>query len=99
MGDTLDGGAGDDTLDGGGGTNTFVFGPNLGDDIIVDFKLGQDIVQIAQSVFPQAAMLSAAIGDDGFGNARLAINASNSISFLGVSADDLKQHVGDIHVV
>ena len=34
-------------------------------------------------------MVAAAIGDDGFGNARFTVNASNTITFQGVSPDDL----------
>ncbi len=97
--DTLNGAAGNDLLEGDGGRNTFVFGANFGKDTIKDFKLGQDIVQLDRAIFPQASKLAAAISDDGFGNAMFAVNTNNTITFLGVSANDLKQHTTDFQIV
>ena len=47
--DTLNGGAGDDDLSGDGGTDTFVFSPNdgIGDDIINDFEVGTDRLDLS----------------------------------------------------
>jgi hypothetical protein len=56
------------------------------------------MVELSSSVFPNAANLVAAIGDDGFGNARFTANAGATITFMGVSADDLKQHTGDFQI-
>jgi Ca2+-binding RTX toxin-like protein len=96
--DTIDGGAGNDTLRGDTGTNTFVFGVNFGHDTIKDFQLMQDVVRLT---FPQASkfVTAAAVGDDGLGNARFVVNASNTITFLGISPDALKAHLGDFQVV
>jgi Ca2+-binding RTX toxin-like protein len=44
--DTIIGGLGDDVLTGGAGSNTFVFGGNFGGDLILDFKIGQDKVEL-----------------------------------------------------
>ena len=47
--DTLNGGAGDDDLSGDGGTDTFVFSPDdgIGDDIINDFEVGTDRIDLS----------------------------------------------------
>jgi Ca2+-binding RTX toxin-like protein len=96
--DVLNGGAGTDTLEGGSGADRFVFGTNFGKDTIADFEVGVDRIQIAKSVFPQSLNLAAAISDDGLGNARLTLDAANSVTFLGVSAAQLKQFPGDFEV-
>ncbi|NQW23824.1 MAG: calcium-binding protein, partial [SAR202 cluster bacterium] len=41
--DFLSGGAGDDVLKGGGGDDTFVFGADSGNDIILDYKEGEEL--------------------------------------------------------
>jgi Ca2+-binding RTX toxin-like protein len=98
--DTLNGGSGNDTLIGGSGSNTFVFGAGFGRDKIKDFKLGEDIVEIDHSVFPLSSNLAAAISDCGCGFARLTASGGNTITFVGVSPDDLITHVDDyIHIV
>ena len=47
--DILSGGAGDDVLIGGAGADTFVFVGNGGDDVVDDFELGVDVLQIDTS--------------------------------------------------
>ena len=42
--DVLNGGGGDDELTGGRGNDNFVFGPNSGNDRIVDFQDADEIV-------------------------------------------------------
>ncbi|WP_052261743.1 heparin lyase I family protein [Leisingera sp. ANG-M1] len=42
--DNLDGGSGNDTLKGGKGNDTFVFGAGSGDDVVLDFTVGDDKV-------------------------------------------------------
>ncbi|WP_144435249.1 cadherin-like domain-containing protein, partial [Tropicibacter naphthalenivorans] len=44
--DTLIGGFGDDTLTGGADADVFVFSPGGGDDVVTDFDLAADIVQL-----------------------------------------------------
>jgi len=48
--DLLDGGVGDDLLFGGEGIDTFLFGANNGEDIINDFEVGTEVIQIAASL-------------------------------------------------
>lgn len=47
--DTLAGGAGDDSLMGGGGMDRFVFTDNGGSDIIGDFEVGLDLIDLQQA--------------------------------------------------
>lgn len=49
-GDVLTGGAGDDVLRGGAGRDVFLFNEGHGDDRIVDFRIGFDIIEIGGSV-------------------------------------------------
>ncbi|MEM7211641.1 MAG: tandem-95 repeat protein, partial [Pseudomonadota bacterium] len=44
--DTLDGGEGDDVLEGGIGRDVFVIGLDAGEDIALDFNLGEDLIDI-----------------------------------------------------
>jgi Ca2+-binding RTX toxin-like protein len=48
--DTITGGGGNDTLIGAGGLDVFVFGPNFGDDRVIDFDAnpasGQDLLDL-----------------------------------------------------
>ncbi len=50
--DTLNGGAGADVLTGGGGRDRFVFDSiNTGVDRIVDFSVGEDVIQVSARAF------------------------------------------------
>ncbi|PIB25649.1 hypothetical protein BFP76_00495 [Amylibacter kogurei] len=46
--DMIDGGAGRDILTGGTGNDTFVFAPDGRRDIITDFQLGKDVIDLSQ---------------------------------------------------
>jgi Ca2+-binding RTX toxin-like protein len=48
--DILDGGVGNDKLTGGEGADTFVFGENSGRDLVQDFDVTKDVVQIAKGL-------------------------------------------------
>ena len=48
--DILEGGSGDDLLVGGEGSDRFFFGANNGNDIVNDFAVAQDKIQIASSL-------------------------------------------------
>ncbi len=51
--DTLVGGEGNDTLTGGEGIDTFVINPNLGNNLITDFQIGQDQLMLEGINFNQ----------------------------------------------
>jgi Ca2+-binding RTX toxin-like protein len=103
--DILIGGPGNDVLSGGGGSNTFKFldmfgtSANFGKDIIVDFKPGQDVIEIDHSLFTNSAALLAAITDDGHGNAVITADANNTITLAGVSVAAATDHPADFHLV
>ena len=103
--DILIGGLGNDVLSGGTGKDTFQFletsggHANFGKDIIVDFEFGQDTIDIDTRVFANAALLQAAITDDGHGNAVDHADANNTITLAGVSVATATAHLADFHLV
>jgi Ca2+-binding RTX toxin-like protein len=103
--DILIGGLGDDVLSGGTGKDTFRFTEtaaghaNFGKDVIVDFELGHDSIEIDHSVFANYDALRAAITDDGHGNAVIAADANNTITLAGVSVASATAHLADFHLV
>ena len=61
--DKLNGGAGNDTLAGGAGDDTFVFSPDFGRDVVVDFTAGagtDDRIEIDHTVFADVDAVLAA---------------------------------------
>jgi Ca2+-binding RTX toxin-like protein len=103
--DILIGGLGNDVLSGSTGANTFKFlemsgtSANFGKDIIVDFQLGHDTIDIDHSLFANFAALQAAISEDCHGNAVITADCSNTITLAGVSAAAIVAHHADIHLV
>ena len=97
--DILIGGSGDDFLYGGPGTDDFVFGPGFGHDGISDFTpeamlppelhLPHDVMEFDPSVFANFAAVMAATTDDGMGNTRIQLDASDSIALIGVTKANL----------
>lgn len=78
--DTLTGGAGDDKLEGGSGADRFIFGPDSGDDLIVDFKVGSDVLE-----FTGLTVLDySSVG----GDAVIAFTDGSSIQLAGVTLED-----------
>ena len=99
--DTLVGGEGNDTLT-GDGTNgdsfkdVFVFGKNSGKDVITDFEVGKDMLQITKGL---NGIKSA---DDVLDHAQqkgknvvIDLGDGNKITLKNVDLDDLKKHPGD----
>ncbi|HCW68959.1 MAG TPA: hemolysin expression modulating protein, partial [Thalassospira lucentensis] len=48
--DVLEGGAGDDILSGGSGGDTFVFSGGGGNDVVLDFQAGEDMLSISSNI-------------------------------------------------
>jgi Ca2+-binding RTX toxin-like protein len=48
--DVLDGGKGNDKLTGGAGADVFVFGKKSGKDVVTDFDLKKDVLEIAKGL-------------------------------------------------
>ncbi|MEM9850719.1 MAG: calcium-binding protein [Pseudomonadota bacterium] len=81
QGDFLNGGGGNDTLFGGGGPDTFVYFDAQGDDVIADYQVGLDAIQVDEDAAPVMQ-----VTDDGV----LIMLGSASVLVLGVSdTDDL----------
>ena len=63
--DVISGGTGNDTLEGGAGDDRFKFGTDAGDDNIIDFEDGSDLLDISALGVTDLALLDAAISDQG----------------------------------
>ncbi len=82
--DTLKGGRADDVLTGNGGADVFQFGARHGDDVVTDFQLNRDRIEILSGA-DEFAKLSLSQTSDG---AVVAFGAA-SVLLSGVSDDDL----------
>ena len=63
--DMLDGGAGADVLDGGIGIDTFVFAPGHGEDTVMNFRNGRDLIDVKAFGLPGFDDLDVSSGTDG----------------------------------
>jgi Ca2+-binding RTX toxin-like protein len=93
--DTLAGGAGNDTLTGNAGSDTFVFRAGLGQDTVTDFTPGQDVLDVRDGIFADAAAALAAATASGSG-ILITIDANNTILLQGVTLANL--HASDFHI-
>ncbi len=85
--DTLRASQGDDELEGGYGADVFQFkGKNFGNDVIWDFELGTDLIEITSA----RRFRQLDIEDDGNGNALISF-AGETIQVDNISADDLSK--------
>lgn len=83
--DFLIGGKGDDRLTGGDGRDTFVFGANGGNDLVLDFDVTADVIQLADGVSIRGS-LSSDVNGDGLADLRIDFDGGGSATLLGVSA-------------
>ncbi|HEY9630607.1 MAG TPA: calcium-binding protein [Coleofasciculaceae cyanobacterium] len=83
--DVLSGGLGADTLTGETGGDRFVLAPDSGTDVIADFQLGIDRIQLSGGLLPPQV----SIVQDG-NNARIDFQNQTLAVLLGVQASDLK---------
>ena len=88
--DYIVGGTGDDTLSGGTGSDTFIFGDNSGNDVVTDFTVGEDTIDLS--------LLSTAIAfedltitdlDDGSGVTVTHSALGGTITLQGVTSAEL----------
>lgn len=92
--DTLVGGIGNDTLVGGGGedsVNRFHFFQEDGEDVIVDFKVGQDLITLQDDIDP----LSVELFENEAGNTVINYGQTGSVELRGVSLEDFQEAAGD----
>jgi Ca2+-binding RTX toxin-like protein len=93
--DRLDGGAGDDWLTGGEGGDTFVFTQAGGNDVVLDFEHGSDVIDLSAFTDLQSfADLSAAMSEID-GGVVLHLDAGTSVTLSGLThagldADDFR---------
>ncbi len=84
--DSLIGGSGNDSLTGGAGEDVFIFGPASGNDQIVDFTPGVDIIEIAGSDQTIAEIVAAA--DVSGGDTVISLAGGTTITVQGVTGVD-----------
>jgi len=87
----LDGGVGNDTLAGGAGNDTFVFHAGFGQDVITDFTIGSDVIELDDGMFADFAAVQAAATGSG-NNTIIALDASNTITLQNVALANLHQN-------
>lgn len=92
--DFIRSGAGNDTLSGGGGTDTFFFVGDHGADVVNDFSVEEDTLNLAETTtdFANADDVTAASSNATVGgNSGLLIDTGegNSIFLTGLSVDDI----------
>ncbi|WP_417451260.1 M10 family metallopeptidase [Kordiimonas sp.] len=82
--DRLVGNDADNQLTGGGGADSFVFSPDWGDDVITDFRVGTDRIDLSDT-----SSTFSSLSISGSSNAVIADNSGNTITLMGVSAASL----------
>lgn len=85
--DILNGGAGDNVLHGGNGRDTFIFEFNFEErnDVIEDFKSGNDVIQIDWITFDDLTIVDSKSG------AVITYNDTETITLRGVAADTISE--------
>jgi Ca2+-binding RTX toxin-like protein len=92
--DTLKGLGGNDTLSGGDGKDTFVFGAKSGKDVVTDFDVKKDILEITKSnvikSLDDVAKHTHSNGKDIF----IDLGHGSKIVLKGVTLEDFKKDIG-----
>jgi Ca2+-binding RTX toxin-like protein len=95
--DKLDGGNGDDKLTGGTGKDTFVFSKhNSGKDVVTDFDIKKDVLQIAKGT--NGIKKASDVLDHAKQHGKdviIDLGHGNKITLKDVDLGDLKKHPGD----
>jgi len=89
--DLLDGGTGDDTIWTGIGWDTVVFRDGYGYDVVMDFNILQDRVQLTSSGVETWADVQDRLGVDHDGVALLMLDDGSSLRFEGIYPDQLTE--------
>jgi Ca2+-binding RTX toxin-like protein len=97
--DSINAGAGNDFMAGNAGADTFQFTANFGNDIVSDFNLGEDLIEIDHTIFADFAAVMANTADDELGNAVITYDDNNTITISGVTKVQLLANPGDFNVV
>ena len=89
LANTIIGGAGNDTITTGAGKDVLWIdgnASNIGQDIVMDFTIGQDKLSVSKVDFPNIQALPQPT-NDGFGNAVIDFSGGNTITLMNVDAD------------
>jgi len=95
--DVLNGGTGDDKLTGGAGKDTFVFGgKHSGNDVITDFNLNKDVIEIAKNMngIKKPADVLKHATQDGH-DVVIDLGHGSTLTLKDVKLSDLKKNPGD----
>jgi Ca2+-binding RTX toxin-like protein len=93
----ITGNSGNNILTGGAGVDTFVFNSGFGNDTIMDFHSGEDILQFDHTLFTDAATALANATDDGNGNTIITVDANDTVTLHNVTTAML--HLDEFHIV
>lgn len=96
--DLLDGGKGNDTLSGGDDSDkdTFVFGKASGKDVITDFDVKKDVIEIAKGLNGIKTVKDVLKHADQKGkDVVIDLGGGNKITLKDVKLSDLKKNPGD----
>jgi len=92
--DTITAGRGSDIMIGGSGHDTFVFNGHGGNDTIVDFTPGEDLIQVRYHVngsnIGNAADLAFRTHNDTYGNAVVDLGNHETVTLIGVAASEVQ---------
>ncbi|NVJ97967.1 MAG: hypothetical protein HWE25_07440 [Alphaproteobacteria bacterium] len=83
--DRLAGGCGDDTLEGGAGADTFVFEADFVSDLITDFTIGDDVIDLSAMPATFSTLVISQSGPDTI----VEVPDHGEITLAGVTATDL----------
>lgn len=93
--DILDGGAGNDIMAGGAGHDIFVFNGGGGNDVILDFTAGEDLLQISKHInglnVTSPDDLASRITQVG-GNVVVDLGHGDTLTLVNVDAHDIQAH-------
>ena len=90
QGRRLDGAGGNDTLFGAAGADTFVFGPGAGSDVVLDFALAADRIELVGTAFATAAQALAGFAQAA-GGVELALSATQKLFLADILLADLEE--------
>ncbi|MCP5365121.1 MAG: M10 family metallopeptidase C-terminal domain-containing protein, partial [Hyphomicrobiales bacterium] len=90
--DTLDGGEGNDRLMGDAGPDTFVFAPGSGSDLVTDFELGLDLLDLTGFGFADFATVQAVSAQQGNSTViDLDMTGGDNVTLAQIDLTDLTQ--------
>lgn len=95
--DVLIGGNGD-LLTGGPGPDTFLFRPNFGVNVVTDFKVNNDVLQLDKSLFASVTDILNHTTNSAAG-AVINYGYGDTITLTGVTLAQLQTHQSDFHLI